>query len=123
VGERNALALDDVDPRGGDVEQGIDEVIGQQIHLIDVQDAAIRGGQQTRLEAVSTVLQRGLQVEGAQQTVFRRAHRQLDHAHAAGGGRQRRTAGAPFPAGETTLLGALRIAGVRAVGHHRDLRQ
>ena len=73
--KRDAFALDDVDPRGRDVQQGIDQVIRQQIHLIDIENAAVRRRQQARLEAIGAVLQGGLDVDSAEHTVFRRTHR------------------------------------------------
>ena len=48
---RDAVALDHVDARHGDVEQHVDEVVGEQVDLVDVQHPAVGGGQQAGLEA------------------------------------------------------------------------
>ena len=43
---RDAVALDHVDAAGGGVEQRIDQRIGQQVDLVDVQHALVRARQQ-----------------------------------------------------------------------------
>jgi hypothetical protein len=45
VAERDALAFDGVDAHRGGVQQRIDQVIRQQVHLIHVQQAAIGAGE------------------------------------------------------------------------------
>ena len=45
-----ALALDDVDAGGRDVEQKIDEMVLEQIDFVDVEKAAIGLGEQAGLE-------------------------------------------------------------------------
>ena len=47
VGVRHPVAFDVHPTHGGGVEQDIDEVVGQQVDLIDVQHAAVRPGQQS----------------------------------------------------------------------------
>ena len=46
VAVRDAVALDDVLAGDGDVEQHVDEVVGEQVDLVDVEDAAVGGGEQ-----------------------------------------------------------------------------
>ncbi len=53
MAERQALALDVVDPHRGGVEQQVDEVVAQQVNLVDVKDAPVRRGEQARLEGPS----------------------------------------------------------------------
>jgi len=45
------------------VEQHIDQVVGQQIHLIDIQDPAMSGRQQSRFESADAFGQCPFQVE------------------------------------------------------------
>ena len=46
-----AFALDDVHAARDGVEQRVGQMIGQQVHLVDVEDAAVRLREQTRLQA------------------------------------------------------------------------
>ncbi len=71
------LALDPGDPGRGGVEQRVDEVVGQEVDLVDVEDAAVGAGEQARLERVLAG-QRAPEVERADEPVERRADRQLD---------------------------------------------
>ena len=41
VAVRQAIALDVVDAAGGDVEQQVDQMVGQQVDLVDVEHAAV----------------------------------------------------------------------------------
>ena len=75
------LALDHVLAGGGDVEQQIDQMILQQIHLVDVQKAAIGAGQQAGLERLDASRQRPLEIERADHAVLGGAERQVDHRH------------------------------------------
>ena len=50
MGSRHALTLDDVDPERRGVEQHVDEVVVEQVDLVDVEDPAVRYGEQARLE-------------------------------------------------------------------------
>ena len=50
MGDRDALALDDVDPERGRVEQDVRQVVVEEVDLVDVEDAAVRLGEQARLE-------------------------------------------------------------------------
>ena len=63
--------------RGG-VEQQIDEVVVQQVDLVDVEEAAVGGGEQPGLEGLHAFGQRAFEVEGADEPVLGRADRQLD---------------------------------------------
>ena len=46
----DGVALDARDARGGGVEQRVDEVVGQQVDLVDVEDALVGAREQARLE-------------------------------------------------------------------------
>ena len=79
--DAQAFALDDVFAGCGDVEQQIDQMIFQQIGLIDVKKAAMRPGQQSRLERLLAARQRPFQIERADDAILGRAERQIDHRH------------------------------------------
>ena len=81
VAHRQALALDHVFTRGGHINQQIDQVVFQQVDLVDVEKAAVRLGQQTRLEGLDALGERALQIERADHPVFRGTQRQIDHRH------------------------------------------
>ena len=53
MADAQALALDDIHARSRDVEQEIDEMILEQIHLVDIEKSAIGVRQQPRLERIS----------------------------------------------------------------------
>ena len=74
---RDSVALDARDARGRRVEQRVDEVVGQQVDLVDVEDAPVGAGEQAGLEGLLAV-QRAAEVERADEPVEARAERQLD---------------------------------------------
>ena len=78
MGERDALALDDVPPHRGGVEEHVDDVIVEEVDLVDVEDASIRIGEQPRLEAALAVLDRRLGVDRADDPILGAVHRKLD---------------------------------------------
>ena len=84
VGVRHAVALDPVDAGGSGVEEGVDEVVGQQVDLVDVEDAAVGGGQQPGLEPDLAAGQRRPEVEGADHPLLGGAEGQLHERPAAG---------------------------------------
>ena len=63
VGDGDAVTLNGVAPHGGCVQQQIHQVIVQQVHLIDVEDAAIGTSQQTRFEGSLPLAKRCLKIE------------------------------------------------------------
>ncbi len=75
--DRDALTLDVVHAQGRGIEQQIDEVIMKQVHLVHVEQAAVRGGEQPGLEGGDALGQRALDVQGAGQPVLGGADRQL----------------------------------------------
>ncbi|POM21252.1 hypothetical protein CSX04_02687 [Burkholderia cepacia] len=52
---RHAIAFDDVHAARGDVEQRIDEPVGEQVHLVDIQHAEMRPREQAGPEAHAVV--------------------------------------------------------------------
>ena len=79
--EGHAFALHRVDAERRGVKQHVHQVIGQKIDFIDVQNAAMRRGEQARLKHASPFAQRPLQIERAEDAVFRGADRQIDERH------------------------------------------
>ena len=77
VHDGDGVALDARDAGGGRVEQRVDEVIGQQVDLVHVEDALVRAREQARLERLLAV-QGATEVERADEAVEARAERQLD---------------------------------------------
>ena len=80
---RDTVALDMHPAHGGGVEQHVDQVVVQQVHLVDIEDAAVRARQQARREGMFAVSQHLLQIDGADDAVLGRSDGQL---HQAGSG-------------------------------------
>ena len=121
VPQRDALPLDRRDPGRGGVQQHVDQVVGQQVDLVDVQDAAVGHGQQARHERLGGGRpgQHPGHVQAPGDPVVGRAERQF---HQPGG---------PVPgggAGRVRAVGAGRVrrgrvAGEPAPGDDRDAGQ
>ena len=75
--DRHSVALDPGHARGRGVQQRVDEVIGQQVDLVDVEDPLVRAGEQPGLEGLLAG-QRPAEVERADEAVQRGAQRHLD---------------------------------------------
>ncbi len=86
----DAFAFDTVDAGGGDVEQHIDEMVGQQIDFVDVKHPAVRRRKQPGLETEVSLGQRDGQVEGPDQAVLGRPQGEFDEGGIVG--QQRREA-------------------------------
>ena len=103
--DRHAVPLDVRAAHRGRVQQQVDQVVGQQVDLVDVERAAVRRGEQARLVRLHPVGERALDVEGADHPVLGGADRQLD---------QRRRGGAR--AGRPASCGPSGQAGSGAAG-------
>ncbi len=77
MGHRYRLALDAGDAGGGGVQQRVDQVVGEQVDLVDVQDPPMCAGKQPGLER-PLAGQGPAQVQRADEAVERRSERQLD---------------------------------------------
>ena len=75
---RHPVALDVRAAHRGGVEEGVDEVVVQQVDLVDVEHAAVGVGEQAGLVGAHALGQRALEVERADEPVLGRADRQLD---------------------------------------------
>ena len=84
VAPRDGLALDHADPGGRDVQQQVDQVVGQQVDLVDVEHALMGAGEEPGLERVHAPLQRVGQAEAAHEAVGGRPDGQLDQGRRAG---------------------------------------
>ena len=71
-----------VDAAGRRIEQQVNQVIGQQVYLIDVQHAAVCLAQQAGRELRTALAQRGVQIERTDDALFAGTQRQGDE-HAA----------------------------------------
>ena len=80
---RHALALDDVDPHRGRIEENVHQVIVEEVDLVDVEDVAVGVSEDTRLEAALPLLDGALDVEGADDPVLGCVDGELDHSHRA----------------------------------------
>ena len=122
VAHRQALALDHVLARGGHVDQQVHEVVLEQVHLVDVEEATIRAREQSGLERLHALRQRALEVERADDAVFGGPEREVDHRdrHVV---RLRLRAGPEAGAVGTGIGGRARIARVTAADHGPHRRQ
>ena len=81
MADAQALALDHVLPGCRDVEEEVDKVVLQQVHLVDIEEAPIGAGKQPGLEGAHPRGQRALEIERADDAVLGRPERQVDHRH------------------------------------------
>ena len=90
----DAVALDVHPSHRRGVEQHVDQMIVQQVHLVDVEHATVCAGQQPGRKRMLAVAQHALQVQGADDAVFGCAQRHFDQTGAGPatrrGGQQRR---------------------------------
>jgi hypothetical protein len=84
VGVGDALPLHPVDPGGGRVEQHINQMIGQQVDLVDIQHAPVSGGEQPGREAQLAAREGGGEVERPHHPVLGGPDRQLDERRQSG---------------------------------------
>ncbi len=113
VGMRYAVALDVHAAHRGGVEQNVHQVVVQQVHLVDVEHAAVGAGQQTGREGVLTDREHLLQVQRPDHPVLGGADGQFDQARVADG--------LQHP-GQTAHRGRLGGALLAADQHAADLR-
>ena len=78
VRHRHPVALDVRPAHGGGVEEGVDEMVVQEVDLVDVEHAAMGLREQTGLVGTDALGQRALEVERADEPVLGRPDRQLD---------------------------------------------
>ncbi len=146
VPHRDAVPLHVAGAQRGGVEEQVHQVVVQQVDLVHVQDAPVRGGQQARLVGLDPLGEGPLDVQRAHQPVLARADRQFDQPGGAGERRgtrlvravragriwRRRAAGEPAPGhdlhigqdrGQRSHHGRLRGALFPAHEHPADARR
>ena len=106
--DADRLALDVGAAHRGGVEEHVDEVVGQQVDLVGVEDPAVRRGQQPGLEGGDAVAQRAVEVERAEQAVGRRAHAAARRARPGGARRRRPSCGPSGQRAPSTAGSALK---------------
>jgi hypothetical protein len=82
VGE--VVALDAVHAGDRDVEEDVDEMVGEEVDLVHVEHAAVGRREETGLETNRAFGERGGEVEGADHAFLGGAQRQLDEGGGAG---------------------------------------
>ena len=118
VPDRDALALHVVHAQRGRVEQQVDQVVVEQVDLVHVEHAAVRRGQQPRLEGGRAGGQHALDVQRAGQPVLGGSDRKLGQRD-----RAQLRVGAGVGSRGTPGLWRRGIAGVGAAGDHWHRRQ
>mmetsp|Transcript_22747 Transcript_22747/g.40655 ORF Transcript_22747/g.40655 Transcript_22747/m.40655 type:complete len:316 (-) Transcript_22747:350-1297(-) len=81
VSDADALAFDRVPAAGSAVKQDVDQVIVQEVHLVHVEDAAVRLRKEPGLEGLLALGQCLLDVDRATDAVFCCSQGQVDHWH------------------------------------------
>jgi hypothetical protein len=117
VRHRDSLALDRVLSHGGGVEEHVDDVIVEQVHLVDVEDVAVRLGEDAGLELLLTALDCGLDVDRADDAILGGVDGQFHDTHLTAAPRQRLPALHPHGALGALQVGIIGWAAVAAVGH------
>ena len=86
MADRDALALNHIHTAGGHIKQHVNKVIFEQIHLVNVEEAAISAGEEARRKSLDALGQRTLNVKRPADTILRRAERQVNDRHRNGNG-------------------------------------
>ena len=60
---RDPVAFDVYPSHRSGIEQHVDQVVVQQVHLVHVEHSAMRAGQQSRRKRVLTIAQHPLQIQ------------------------------------------------------------
>ncbi len=121
--EADTLALDHVNTHRRRVQQQVHDMIVQQVHFINVQDAAIGSRQNAGVKVALSLFNGFLNIKCPDDAIFRGAHRQIDDARLALGNWQYFTGRHAITALVAVLIGTTWIAAKTAVGYDFDLRQ
>mmetsp|Transcript_96626 Transcript_96626/g.269623 ORF Transcript_96626/g.269623 Transcript_96626/m.269623 type:complete len:446 (+) Transcript_96626:202-1539(+) len=123
VAHADALTLDGVPTSCSTVQQHINEVVVQEVHLVHVQNATVRLGKQSWLEGLLALRQGLLDVDGAAHAILCGSERQVDHRHLHRG--DRKVLALPLATADVVahnvVLGRRGVVGVAR--HARDLRK
>jgi len=110
VGDAHAVAFDPVDPARRRIEQHVDEVVVEEVHLVDVEDTAVRPGEQSGVE-LELAAERVRHGERPDDPLAGRPERERDERNRSFG---RRRVG-PLAAVLAPAFGRVRRAAVRTV--------
>ena len=84
MGDGYAVAFHGDGAHGGRIEEQIDQVVVQKVDFVDVEDSAVRLGQQARLEVHRAVGQRLFEVDGSCDAILGGSDGKLHQAHRPG---------------------------------------
>ncbi len=107
VRDRQPFPLDRAPVAGGRVQDVVDQMIGQEIDLIHVEDVPVGRAEDAHLHLALARMEQGLDVDAADQTVFRAAQREIDDHHPPVPGGKGRCTG--WSAGRTGIRTRVRI--------------
>jgi hypothetical protein len=116
----DAFPLDDIYAAHGNVEEHIDQVVLEEVHLVYIQDPAVCPGQKARVEAALSSLERVLNVKRAGKAVLGRVEGNLHKRSTYPGGRELLSRVVTSAAAVVHLRRLPGRAVVRAVGHDLD---
>ena len=119
MAHRQPFTLDHAFAGRRNVEQKVDEVVLQEVHLVDVEEAAMGRGEKAGLEHLLARDERPFEVERADDPVLRRSERKVHHRGRPPFGLGR----ALGPADGAGRCGRAGLAIVTATLAHRDGRQ
>ncbi len=119
VGDRHALPFHRDPAHRGGVQQGVHQVVGQQVHFVHIEQSAVRGGEQPRLEIGAAVAQRAFQIQGTDHAILGRADRHLHQPRGPGV----RVRARRVRAVRARRVGVVRITREPAAAHDVDVRQ
>src|SRR5690606_13635707 len=123
VGEGDPLPLHDVDAERRRVEEDVGDVVVEEVHLIDVEDPAVHGGQDSGLDSLRPFPDGLLDVNCPDQTVLCYAERKVYHPNSPSGAFKGNTTGYLLRAMLAHLPFVLGIALERTALHHLYFRQ
>ncbi len=73
-----SFPLHAIDAHRGDVQQHVDQVVGQQVDFVYVEDPTMSGGQQSRLEGLAPIFQGSLEIETSEDPILAGSQGQID---------------------------------------------
>ncbi len=123
VAERDTLPLHYVAAHGRRVQEQVDYVVIQQVHLVYVEQTPVRRRQHPWLELLSARLDGHLDIQRADHPVLCGAYRQVHETRGPVIARQVLPPGHALPTVVAEALGAVGVAAKGAIGYHVDLGQ
>ena len=121
VGEADPLPLDDVHPHGRRIEQQVHDVVIEQVDLVHVQQPAVGGGEDARLEVALSLLDGQLDVQRAHDAILSGADGKVHEASATARQGQDFALLPPLLTVVAHRFNPVRGTVEGAIGHHFDL--